>query len=886
MFVKKIKLSLALSLCLSTSTYAMTVEESVLSALDTNPVVQERLKNFKHTQQDLKIAKSEWFPKLDLYSTIGIADAGNIKDYVDDVNYKYYTNSLKFTQNIFNGFSTTHKVEYQEARVLAAAHHYVENANDIAFQTVGAYIDLIRSYKLMQIAQESLEINQKIYEDVQVLFDSGLTTRSEVTKIQASLSLAKSNLMVQKNNVQDKHFRVKRLLGRDLSLSDMVLPKLDIPMPESRQRATMIAINNNPSILVSNYNIKGAQALYHESRSKFYPVINFEAEQILNDSHQRDNGFDTVDDRSRAYISLQWNLYNGGADSAARQKQRSNIHKEIQIQRDLKRQTIEGLELSWSAYEMIKDQLKHLYSYQKFSEETLENYIEEYELGRRTLLDLLSAQNDLTNSKTEIADAEFDRLYAQYRILDAMGVLVETLLGDTSRYDKYLEPVNKPFEILEDELPVQKDADNDTIVDTLDICDNSPKGANISAYGCEDKFEDGDFDGVIDGIDQCPQTIIGSQVDERGCAVESSQKKFDNDIEVFLTSPKQYDSSSPSKTQEEGLYDHKYSFLRNKNVASTDLDNKLMYEHFDLIKRFDALDMNKEDNSAEIEDIVAFYKNLGTTDAIVTVIGHSGTKGKAKENSQEYALGVTQALKDAGIESDKLVTEYRANLDKEFLETECNDEDLNDRVLVTIYKSKKGLDDTDGDGVIDMFDKCPDTPKGVKVNKDGCGLDDDKDGIQNHLDKCPNTPKGYEVDENGCVLKIDLEVKFDNDSYQIKADAMQKVKAFAKFLQDNKKFNTTITGHTSIKGTESKAYNIKLSKQRAKSVKDLLVKLGVDSKRIATQGVGPNEPLATNDTEEGRAQNRRIEATLNIVNENANKSDVKTNDTASSGWKL
>jgi len=839
------------SLLLGGSVNAMTLEESVISAMESNPIIKERLSNFKETQQDLNIANAEWLPKLDLISSVGVAEAGNLKSVVNDENYRYYTNSLKFTQNIFNGYSTTYKVQYQEARILAAAHHYVENVNDIAFQTVGAYLDVIRSYKLMQIAQESLEINQRIYEDVQELYKSGLTTSSEVTKIQSSLALARSNLMVQKNNTRDKHSRMKRLLGKDIALADMQLPKLNIPMPESQERATMIAIKNNPSILVSNYNIKGSQALYHESKSKFYPIINFEVEQMLNDSRKRDNTYERPDDRTRAAITLTWNFYNGGADKASKQKQISNIHKEIEIQRDLKRQVIEGLELSWSAYEMIQGQLTHLYDVKRFSEETMNNYLEEYELGRRTLLDLLSAQNDLTSAKIEITNAEFDRLFAQYRILDAMGILVETIMGDTSRYDKDMKPIQEPFTIQEDRLPVSKDANDDTIVDTIAICDNAPKGANLMPYGCEYKPKDSDFDGVPDNIDQCPNTPIGLVVNERGCPVKPLQYRFDNDPKMFLSTPKQYSDNSPKKAQSEGVYDYKYSFLVEQNVASKEIDNTLMYGDFKRIKRFAAIDMNGLSYDEAVDEIVAFYESIDHKNVIITVIGHSGTHDDAVTISQQYAQTISQMLVEKGIAEEKLYTQARADLDHAFLETYEEDRKLNNRVLVTIYQPLVGLIDSDGDGVPD------------------------------YLDQCPNTPKGYTVDKKGCVLKIDLKVNFGNNSSVIEANGMKKVKEFARFLLDHPTYNTTIIGHTSIAGNESREYNIALSQRRAQSVKNALVGFGVIASRIKTVGKGPDMPIATNDSPEGRAQNRRIEATL----QNTGNVQEQPNRIVSSGRK-
>lgn len=845
--VKKRLISVVASVCLfSINLQALTLKESVLEALDTNPIVQERLKNFNETQQDLEITKSEWLPSLDYRATFGRNEAGNLKDETNessynhnviDEGYNHYTQSLKLTQNIFNGFSTTHKIDYQKARILGAAHHYLENANDIAFQMVGAYLDVVRSYQLLQNAKDNVVINEKIYKDVQSLYDQGLTTKSEMTKIYASLSLAKSNLVVQKNNTIDKEFRFKRLLGRDADISSFTLPALNYAMPESKERATMYAIQNNPSILVSNFNIKGAQALYKEKKSKFYPTVDLEVEQVFNDVNRRNN-FDMPDDRLKAYVVLSWNLYKGGAHTADVQKSKSTINKEVELQRDLKRQTIEGLELSWSAYEMLGQQLEELYKYYEYSQETLDSYQSEYEMGRRTLLDLLSAQNDLVNSKSQIINAQMDKLFAQYRILDAMGLLVNAVVEDEQAYDKIASPTLKPFEVIKDELPVKLDVDNDGIVDSLDICDNSKNNDDITPYGCSQKEEDSDLDGVPNSKDKCPETVFGATVDANGCEVENSVNRFTVNKEDYLNSVIAYSEQSPKKSNKLGLYDYEFNVAANKNIKSTPLDNHLMYDNFALIKRFDFVNMDNFDsndnNISEVAKVINKYKD---EDIKVTVIGHTQAmedKEESYNKAASYAKNIKDELVKNGVNKDVLIEESRVDYDKAFLETNRGDKTLNNVVAIALYVPKKA------EKVI---------------------LDDDKDGVINELDKCPNTPAGYTVDENGCTNKINLEVLFENNSAVLKEDTKEKVLAFAKYLNDNKEFNTVITGHAS-KDKSSASYNQKLSEKRANAIKDLLVANGVEVSRIQTIGKGFAEPIASNDTPEGQALNRRIEAEL------------------------
>jgi len=822
------------SVCLlSINAQALTLKESVLETLETNPVVQERLKNFNETQQDLEIVKSEWLPSLDYRGTFGVNRAGDIKNSTDssfdnnvtNENYTQYTNSLKLTQNLFNGFSTTHKIDYQEARILAAAYNYLENANDIAFQMVGAYLDVVRSYKLYQNAKDNVVINEKIYEDVKALFNQGLTTKSEMTKIYGSLSLARSNMIVQKNNTVDKEFRFKRLFGRSAAVSTFTLPNLNYVMPESIERATMYAIKNNPSILVSNFNIKGAQALYKQKKSKYYPTVDLEVEQVFDDVDNK-NDFDSPDDRTKAYVVLNWNLYNGGADKADIQKSRSTINKEVEIQRDLKRQTIEGLELSWSAYELLGDQLEELYKYYEYSEETLDSYQTEYEMGRRTLLDLLSAQNDLINSKSQIINAQMDKLYAQYRILDAMGLLVNTIVEDNSKYKEISSPTLNPFDVIEDKLPVNKDVDNDKIVDSLDICDNSLSGDNITPYGCSQKEEDSDLDGIINLKDKCPNSPFGQTVDTSGCVLKDTNNKFEVNKDEYLNKVNEYTNESPIKSNKLGLYDYEFNVAANKNVKSTALDNQLMYDNFALIKRFDFVNMDKfnaENNN--LNEISKVIKKYNDEDIKVTVIGHTQNMKDKKASFKKaslYSRTIKNELLRNGVNENIIIEESRVDYDKAYLETNKSDKTLNNVVAIALYVSK-------------------DVQKPI--------LDDDNDGVINELDKCPNTPEGYTVDENGCTNKINLEVLFENDSSKIKEDTKLKVLAFAKYLNDNKEFNTVVTGHASKENSSSSViHNQKLSEKRAIAIKDLLIKNGVETSRIKALGKGFNEPVASNNT--------------------------------------
>lgn len=191
--------------------------------------------------------------------------------------------------------------------------------------------------------------------------------------------------------------------------------------------------------------------------------------------------------------------------------------------------------------------------------------------------------------------------------------------------------------------------------------------------------------------------------------------------------------------------------------------------------------------------------------------------------------------------------------------------------------------DSDNDGVPDNLDKCPGTPAGVAVDKDGCPLDSDNDGVYDYLDKCPGTPAGVKVDKDGCPPPVVEEVKpqprvekeiiekgrttlkvlFDTNKSVIKKGYVADVDALAGVMQQYPDLNVTIEGHTDNVGKD--AYNKKLSQQRADAVKAYLVKKGIDANRLTAIGYGEERPIADNATKAGKAENRRVEAAVDYI---------------------
>jgi adhesin transport system outer membrane protein len=417
---------ITLLLLLASTSYAETLQQTLNEILETNPKIQERLRNYNATKIDITSAEAGYYPKIDL--VLGGGQENTDRELYNR-NYTVYENSLSYTHNLFNGFNTTYLVKEQEYRTLAAAYSYIDTVNTNSFDMTNSYLEVIKNQELMDTAVENVKIDQEILKKVKKLYKAGLTTLSEVNKIESSLALAQSNLVVQENNVLDAAYNLEKVLGRPLEPSKMTKPTIDKKnFPKTKQEAIDFALKNNPSLLVSEYNIKLAQATNKEKKSQFYPKLDVEVSQSLNNNVSAIKGKDNVF-RAMAFVS--YNFFNGFSDKAALQKSLSQIYQEVENKNSIKRDIIQNLNLSWAARQKLQEQLTHLIEYKDFSHKTLVLYSKEYALGRRSLLDLLSAQNDFIRAKAQIITTRYSILYAQYRILNTMGILLPTIMHDT-----------------------------------------------------------------------------------------------------------------------------------------------------------------------------------------------------------------------------------------------------------------------------------------------------------------------------------------------------------------------------------------------------------------------------------------------------------------------
>ncbi len=256
------------------------------------------------------------------------------------------------------------------------------------------------------------------------------------------------------------------------------------------------------------------------------------------------------------------------------------------------------------------------------------------------------------------------------------------------------------------------------------------------------------------------------------------------------------------------------------------------------------------------------------------LLNHSHPDGAGTDEMFNLGGGLEKTINDHGTKF-RAEVRYRLDGDSETKPGQSDFEDFLWTVGLTVPLGKKAEPpppppspqpanvDSDGDGVLDRDDRCPGTPAGVEVDEYGCEKDSDEDGVPDSEDECPDTRRGAVVDRDGCERQvvIDLEgVHFEFDKATLTPDSRSTLDAAVEILGNHPQLEVEVAGHTDNIGTES--YNLDLSKRRARVVYDYLIDNGISADRLSTEGYGESEPIASNDTERGRAQNRRTELVI------------------------
>ena len=426
--VKRFHLFTALSLlgsfALCPAAPAETLQEAVQRTIESNPDVRAVAHNRLARDQEVKQARSGFFPTADL-------EAGAGKDYVEkpfDDDLEPWQVRLGLRQNLFTGFATMNEVDRQKARVQSGAWEVRSTTDNTALKTSEVYLEVLKNEAILALARENLTLHERIADQIRLRSESGVDRRADNDQIQSRLNLARSNVVVTEQNLLDAQTNYLAVVSH--MPAQLSRPEIDEHLlPASLEEAEEQALAAHPQLRSANADIEARRKQDEVAKSPFMPTVDFELDQLYEEDTNYSSYYDEDKEREdlRLFLRLRYNLFNGWKDVARKQETFELVNEAQEIRNHTHRQVIESIRLSWRAHEAAKKKVEYLRQRQQFAAATASAYTKQWNIGERTLLDVLDAEAERIDAARQLTTAEYEGLYAHFRVLNGTGRLIPAL---------------------------------------------------------------------------------------------------------------------------------------------------------------------------------------------------------------------------------------------------------------------------------------------------------------------------------------------------------------------------------------------------------------------------------------------------------------------------
>jgi adhesin transport system outer membrane protein len=405
---------------------ADTLQDAVKATIDTNPTVLAAINERKAVAEEVNQVKAGYYPTIDLAIGTGweLTNSPATRSRGDgEVHLNRDEASVQLRQMLFDGMATSSEVRRTKAKTNSRAFGVSTAAENTALDAVEAYLNVLRQQKLVDLANANLEAHERVDEQISLRSERGVGRKSESQQSAGRLALANANLVAEQSNLDDAETTYLRIVG--LSATELEDPESPLPLiPESVEAAIAVAINNHPTLKIAESDVQSAYAQHDSAKAAYFPRVDFELGATSN--HDID-GVEGTNRDVTAMVRLRYNLLNGGRDTARRAETAHLINQAAEIRNNTHRQVEESVRLSWTAFQTVNNQMGFFEQHVESSERSRDAYQQQFNLGQRTLLDLLDSENELFVARTSLVNAQYDQLFAMYRILNSTGGLLEGL---------------------------------------------------------------------------------------------------------------------------------------------------------------------------------------------------------------------------------------------------------------------------------------------------------------------------------------------------------------------------------------------------------------------------------------------------------------------------
>ncbi|ABI37461.1 type I secretion outer membrane protein, TolC family [Shewanella sp. MR-4] len=439
------KLAIVLSvILLPLSAQSQTLEQAVAYTLDTNPDLRVAFNRFKAREEQVNQAIAGYMPTIDVTGGYGYEQTDSVStrrrpnvgdvdsDGVAELNRGEFGVSLK--QMLFDGFYTSSEVDRYSFEASADQWALLAAAEDMALDVSKVYLNYLRTDEVLKLAEKNLNSHKEIYEQIKQRTDSGLGSTADLSQITGRLARANANVISARNNLLDAKAQFIRVIAADPVDLIQPVPDADL-LPKDLNSGLSDAQENHPILKSAANDIRAAENERSSVQASYYPQVSLELNGNWNNDVGGEDGVSALASQNVggynndlvAMVRVRYNLFAGGKDLAREKETAYKLGEAKEIRQRAQREVVEGVNLAWNAYEMLAPQKQYIRDHVMAAKDTQSAYAQQFNLGQRSLLDLLDTENELFEARKDYLQAEYDEIIAKYRVLNSTGRLLDSL---------------------------------------------------------------------------------------------------------------------------------------------------------------------------------------------------------------------------------------------------------------------------------------------------------------------------------------------------------------------------------------------------------------------------------------------------------------------------
>tara|TARA_R110001592_G_scaffold144484_1_gene367597 strand:+ start:1811 stop:3211 length:1401 start_codon:yes stop_codon:yes gene_type:complete len=404
-----------------------TLRDAVAVGVATNPEYGIVAASRRATDEELEQGEALFLPSVDVNGEIGF-------EHTDDVGTRSGTGDdtedlvrrdvgVTLTQMLFDGWETSYEVKRQKARVISSAERVRETAELVGLSIVESYLEVLRQRQLLLIARENVTDHINILEQIQDGVKAGRSTKADGEQAKARLAAARATESSTLQALRTAQASYRKEVGD--AAGDLQLPVIPFELlAEDVDQEVLKTLSNSPTLDIFTADIEVAYAEAQGTKSTQYPQFDLR----LNARTGSDiGGVEGEDTSASALVVMNWNLYRGGAD-VARAREFVHRHQQSKESRAKATRAVENdVRQTWASMVSSGERAAQFAAQASANTEVVKAYKDQFSIDRRTLLDVLDAQNELFVSRSNTVNSEFLEMLAVYRLLALKGDLLPSL---------------------------------------------------------------------------------------------------------------------------------------------------------------------------------------------------------------------------------------------------------------------------------------------------------------------------------------------------------------------------------------------------------------------------------------------------------------------------